>query len=230
MGVRFTAHGARITGYGTGRRVDACAYGALRLIGETYSPEQLMAKLLVDQPYYDSSGGGVAFSGGEPTLYLHFIDRMLDLRAQASVHTNLETSGTFSYESSESILRKFDLIYFDLKILDAGLHRRHLGGGYAAIAQNAAQPAKAGFPVEFRLPLIPGYTDTNANVEQVIERLGELGKNAVHLLEYHNMGETKIDVIAGKQPKLGLARYSDEDFDPVARTFERRGIVILNRN
>jgi pyruvate formate lyase activating enzyme len=84
--------------------------------------------------------------------------------------------------------------------------------------------------VEFRLPLIPGYTDTNANIEQVIERLGELGKNALHLLEYHNMGETKIDVIAGKQPKLGLARYSDEDFDHVARTFERRGIEILNRH
>ena len=213
-----------------GRCVEACAYGALRLIGETFTPEQLMARLLVDQPYYESSGGGVTFSGGEPTLHLHFLDRVLDLCSQASVHTNLETSGTFSFERSESVLRKFDLIYFDFKILDPELHRDHLGGGYAAITQNAEHLVRSEFPVEFRLPLIPGHTDTNANIERVIERLEHLGQNAVHLLRYHNMGETKIDIIAGKQPKLGLARYSDENFETAARTFERRGVEILNRH
>jgi pyruvate formate lyase activating enzyme len=84
--------------------------------------------------------------------------------------------------------------------------------------------------VEFRLPLIPGYTDTDANIDQVIERLCELGKDAIHLLEYHHMGETKIDVIAGKQPKLGLARISDEEFKGVARSFEERGVEVLNRH
>ena len=211
-----------------GRCVDACAYGALRLIGETYTPEQLFAKLLVDRPYYESSGGGVTFSGGEPTLHASFIDEVLDLCARESIRTNLETSGTFSFDRLESLLRKLDLIYFDLKILDSELHRNHLGGGYETITRNASHLVEGGFPVEFRFPLIPGYTDTEANIEQVIERLEVLGKSAIHLLEYHNMGETKIDIIQGKQPRLGLARYSDEAFANVVQNFEDRGIEVLN--
>jgi len=213
-----------------GRCVAACAYDALRLIGEVYSPEQLMKKLLVDRPYYERSGGGVTFSGGEPTLHLDFLDRVLDLCRRESIHTNLETAGTFSFERWKSVLRKFDLIYFDLKILDRGLHRRHLGGGYETIADNARILVEEGFPVEFRLPLVPGYTDTQANIERVVARLGSLGKREVHLLSYHNMGETKIDIIAGKQPKLGLDRCSDEIFDRVVERFEERGIEVLNRH
>jgi pyruvate formate lyase activating enzyme len=82
--------------------------------------------------------------------------------------------------------------------------------------------------VEFRLPLIPGYTDTRANIERVIERLATLKKNAIHLLEYHSMGETKIDIIQGKQPKLGLPSYSDPAFDSVVKRFEAHGIEVLN--
>jgi pyruvate formate lyase activating enzyme len=74
--------------------------------------------MLVDRPYYERSGGGVTFSGGEPMLHLDFLDRVLDLCGRESIHTNLETAGTFSFERWKSVLRKFDLIYFDLEILD----------------------------------------------------------------------------------------------------------------
>lgn len=211
-----------------GRCVDACAYAALELIGENLSPEQLMARLLVDRPYYESSGGGVTFTGGEPTLHPHFMKRVLELCVEAGVHTNLETSGTFAWAKWESTLRMLDLIYFDLKIMDPELHERHLGGGHATIMDNAAKLAAHGFPVEFRMPLVHDYTDTPANVEAVIDLLGELGQKAIHLLAYHNMGETKIDIIAGRQPKLGLSPYSDERLRALRETFESRGIKVLN--
>lgn len=162
--------------------------------------------MLVDRPYYERSGGGVTFSGGEPMLHLDFLDRVLDLCGRESIRTNLETTGTFSFERWKSVLRKFDLIYFELEILDRELHRRHLGGGCDTIADNAKILVEEGFLVEFRSPLVPGYTDTEANIERVVERLGRLGKRTVHLLSYHNMGETKIDIIAEKQSKLGLDR------------------------
>jgi pyruvate formate lyase activating enzyme len=208
--------------------IDVCAYDALRLIGEEHTPEQLLAKILTDRVYYETSGGGVTFSGGEPTLYPQFIDAMLDLCIADSIHTNLETAGTFSFELWKPILRKLDLMYFDLKILDEALHARHVGRGYPTIARNAALLVEHGFPVEFRLPLIPGYTDTRANIERAIELLERLGGLGVHLLAYHNMGEAKIDIIQGRQPKLGLARYSEEKLQAVRVTFEDRGIAVLN--
>lgn len=213
-----------------GRCVDACPQEALKLIGQLHTPEQLMEKLLVDLPYYESSGGGVTFSGGEPTLHPQFLQRVLTLCGEHSIHTNLETAGVFSWEKWESTLRMLDLIYFDLKLLDSSLHESHLGPGHATIMKNAAMLAEHGFPVEFRMPLVPGYTDTPENVAAAIALLESLGKSTIHLLAYHNMGETKIDIIEGKQPKLGLERYSEERFDEMVALFEARGVEVVNQH
>ncbi|MAE97007.1 MAG: glycyl-radical enzyme activating protein [Deltaproteobacteria bacterium] len=213
-----------------GACVSACAHAALRLIGESYTPERLVEELMADRPYYESSGGGVTFSGGEPALYPRFLDRVLDLCREQAIHTNLETAGLFSFELCEGMLRKLDLLYFDLKLLDPALHARHLGGGYPRIADNAERLVGGGFPVEFRLPLVPGFTDTPLHLERVTERLRGLGRSGVHLLAYHNMGEAKIDIIRGSQPRLGLDRYPQEKLAAAAAHFERGGIEVLNRS
>jgi len=207
--------------------VDACPYGALKLIGENLTPRQLMARIMVDMPYYESSGGGVTFTGGEPTLHPSFMRRMLELCAEAGVHTNLETAGTFSWEKWEQTLGMLDLIYFDLKILDADLHERHLGGGYSRIMKNAENLTRKGFPVEFRMAMVPGHTDTPGNIAAAIELVKKFGHDAIHLLAYHNMGEAKIDIIKGTQPKLGLARYSDEAWHDLVEAFEVQGIEVV---
>jgi pyruvate formate lyase activating enzyme len=209
------------------RCIDACAYEALRLIGEDMTPQQLMERLEVDRPYYDSSGGGVTFTGGEPTIHHRFLDDVLERCNESGIHTNLETSGTFSWAKWSETLRRLDLIYFDLKILDPDLHERHLGSGFDRIMVNAAKLVADGYPVEFRMALIPGFTDTPDNIDAVVGLLHALGRPSIHLLPYHNMGEVKIDIIQGSQPKLGLDRYSDDRFDEMRRIFETRGVEVL---
>jgi len=98
------------------------------------------------------------------------------------------------------------------------------------ILRNAEYLAKTRFPVEFRMPLVPGYTDTEENIDAAIELLKSIGHQRLHLLEYHNMGEVKIDIIQGKQPKLGLSRCTDESLATIARRFEDAGIEIANTN
>jgi pyruvate formate lyase activating enzyme len=207
--------------------VDACAYEALRLIGAPITPQDLMEKLLVDRPYYDSSGGGVTFTGGEPTLHHRFLEDVLERCTDAGIHTNLETSGTFSWSKWSDTLSLLDLIYFDLKILDAQLHEQHLGSGYDRIMENAAKLVADGYPVEFRMALIPGFTDTPANIDAVTDFLHDVGRESIHLLAYHNMGEAKIDIIQGRQPKLGLEQYSDDRLHELHRSFEERGIEVF---
>jgi len=209
--------------------VESCAYSALRLIGERLTPEALMERVLPDKAYFDG-GGGVTLSGGEPTLYPKFLDRFVDLCAQSGIHTGIETAGRFSLEKCLPILKKIDLIYFDLKILDPVRHEQAVGKGLETILSNAEYLAKNGFPVEFRMPLVPGYTDTEENIDAAAVFLKSIGHPRLHLLEYHNMGEVKIDIIQGKQPKLGLNRYTDETLTGIAHRFEKAGIEIANRN
>lgn len=210
-----------------GKCLEACATGALRLIGESCTPEELVARLIADRAYFDSSGGGVTFTGGEPTLRPRFLTQVLQLCSDAGIHTNIETSGSFSWSSLESALSLCDLIYFDLKILDGDLHRRHVGEGLSEILDNAKRLATGGFPVEFRMPVVAGYTDTPANVAAVIELLHTLGRPQLHLLNYHNMGEAKITIIDGEQPTLGLATYPSESLSELSAKFESHGIEVV---
>ena len=208
--------------------VEACPEGALKPIGEQLTPDRLLERILADSAYYDSSGGGVTLSGGEPTLYPKFVDRLLDLCRERNVHAAIETCGTFSYDRWRAILRKLDLIYFDLKIMDEARHREATGRGNRTILANARSLVADGFPVEFRLALVPGYTDTPENLEAIADFLASLNQSRLHLLAYHNMGEAKIGIIYGPQKKLGLANYAPERLLQVAAWFERRGIAAFH--
>ena len=207
--------------------IDACPHEALQLIGEELGPEDLFEQLLADEAYFESSGGGITFSGGEPTLYPDFISKMLDLCERRGIHTTLETCGTFSQKRWVAILPKLDLIYFDLKVMDDARHKQATGLGNRRILENARFLAVNKYPVEFRLPLVPGYTDDFENLEAVAAFLETLGRHELHLLGYHRMGEAKIDIIHGNQKKLGLESYSKEKLAEIGNWFEQKGIAPL---
>lgn len=209
------------------RCVDACAHGALKPVGTPIRPEELMEEVLKDRSYYDASGGGVTFSGGEPTLYPRFMERMLDLCRGAGVHTVLETCGTFSFTRWQSLLRQFDLIYFDLKIMDPRQHRAATGADNQRIVRNAEQLVQQGYPVEFRLPLVESYTDGLDNRAAVAAFLLRLRQPCLHLLGYHPMGESKIAQIQGPQKPLGLQTYAPERLQAMRRWFEQQGVQVL---
>ncbi len=205
--------------------VDVCAYGALKLVGEKLTPGQLLDRVLTDKPYFDH-GGGVTLTGGEPTLYPKFVEQFADLCKQERLHINIETSGRFSLDTWRPILGKMDLIYFDLKIFDPQSFRDNIGDGLVQIMENASYLATHGFPVEFRLALIPGYTDTQENLEATSRFLRSVAIDEIRLLEYHNMGEIKIDIIRGDHPKLRLKKYAAEELLAVQEIFERAGINV----
>ncbi len=205
--------------------VAACPHKALRPIGEYLDPAQLFERLLADEAYYVSSGGGVTFSGGEPTLHPAFMDAVLDLCLARGIHTAIETCGTFAYERWRAIFPKLDLIYFDLKIMDDTRHKAATGLGNARVLENAKRLVADGLAVEFRLALVPGYTDTLENLEIIAGFLKSQGQGQIHLLSYHNMGETKIDIIQGPQKKQGLETYPKARLAEVAKWFEAQGIA-----
>lgn len=205
---------------------DACAYDALKMIGEYMTPVQLFEKILADHAYYKESLGGVTFTGGEPTLYPRFIDQVVDLCIAENIHTNLETAGLFSFEKWQPILKKLDLIYFDLKLIDPDQFASHIGSGYDGVMCNARLLKEQHFPVEYRLPLVPGITDGDDNIDAISEFLLSMNVRDIHLLDYHKMGEAKIDVINGKQKKLGLDNYTAEAREQVGNRLFANGMRV----
>lgn len=208
--------------------VEACAFDALKVMGERMAPSQLMRVLEKDQAYFQNSDGGVTFSGGEPTLYPKFMDEILDLCHQQGMHTTMETCGSFSFKRWQKLLRKLNLIYFDLKVMGDEKHQQVTGSQNTKILDNASRLVTDGYPVEFRLTLVPGYTDDEENLQAIRAFLNAQKISKLHLLGYHNMGECKIDLINGTQKKLGLANYLPAQFEKIKSRFETAGIEVVN--
>lgn len=176
-----------------GKCRDACPTGAMEIIGRSFTPEALVGELLKDQAFYQTSGGGITFSGGEPMMQTDFLSQILPRCREAGVHVALDTSGAVSWERYERILSWVDLILFDLKLMDGERHQRATGLSNAIILENARRLAAAGKPMWIRTPVIPGYTDDPENIQSIG---GFIRKTLTtvqrwDLLAYTNLGKPK---------------------------------------
>jgi pyruvate formate lyase activating enzyme len=191
-----------------GTCVESCPPGALRVVGTAYAVDALVALLLQDEPFYRNSGGGVTFSGGEPTLHLAYLVEVAAALKAHNVHLLLETCGLYRAEPFETnLLPRLDMIYFDLKLADPAIHRRFTGQDNSVILGNLGRLVeRVPDRLLVRLPLVPGITDTEANLKGVATVLKELGVNRLALLPYNPLW---LD----KRKELGLsADYTHDRF------------------
>lgn len=211
---------------GCGICVQACPTGSYKMVGKSYTAEEVFVQIKKDIPYYGDTGG-VTFSGGEATIQIKFLDEVIDLCVENKIHTNIETNGLFSYRRLESTLRKLDLIYFDLKIFDNKVHKQYTGVSNRLILANAHRLKLANFRVEYRIPLIPSITDTEDNLNRFADFLLDIGETKVWLLKYHNLYESKLDSLGRSNEKLGFSSYSDSQLNYARELVEAKGLEVL---
>lgn len=180
------------------RCVEVCPTGALEILGQTMTVDDVLRKVMQDFAFYKRSGGGVTFSGGEPLSQDRFLLTLLGALKAESIHTAIETTGYQRWERFARILEKVDLVYYDLKIIDPREHKRLLGVSNGLILENAKrmmerQPGK----VVFRMPAIPGYTDSEINLKGIVGFLKAVGYSpgALEIIPYHRFGESKYDLL-----------------------------------
>ena len=212
---------------GCGKCVDACASQALKLIGKEYTVDEVMTEILRDVDYYKTSGGGVTFSGGEPTLHHDFLFELLKRCKAEGLHTTIETNGYFSWDKFELLLPYLDLIYFDVKIINPDDNKALIAGNSKRITGNMIQLTMLDAPVEFRVPLIPGFTASEKNLKDIITVLNACGVTSVHLLPYHSMGEYKAKKIESHLQPLNLNPFSADDLKRLQTKFEHEEISTL---
>ena len=178
----------------------ACARvsrGALRVpgkLGRIATVDELVREIMKDVIFYDSSGGGVTFSGGEPLLQPDFLLTLLKECKEKEIHTAVDTCGFVRWETLSMIVPYTDLILYDLKCIDAGLHFELTGRRNEIILENLIHLYNTDTSVTVRFPLIPGINDNN-EIIAMGEFLSSLGgkdmARRVDILPYHKMGADK---------------------------------------
>jgi pyruvate formate lyase activating enzyme len=202
--------------------VEACPSGALTMAGRHVGLDELEQELLRDEPFYRHSGGGVTWSGGEPTVHLDFLSEISVRLRQRSIHQNLETCGLYRREKfEETVLPNLDLVYFDLKFVDPALHERYTGKPSDAILANLASLlARPVVPVRVRIPLVPDVTATDENLSALAGHLRGLGVSRVELLEYNPLWHDKAESLGQEITYSRRTFLTPDEKDLARRCFE----------
>lgn len=188
---------------------DACNHGALRITGEKYSVEKLVSIIKKDIEFYNNSGGGVTFSGGEPLSQPKFLKELLKDCKENNIHTAIETCGYANKTVFKEIIPYTDLFLFDLKIIDNISHLKHTGKPNDIILSNLEFVSKSGKKVIIRVPLVSGINDNSENIEAIIGIAKKLNIKNIHIEPYHSLGEDKYQEF-GMKPKLSEVRLFDQ--------------------
>jgi pyruvate formate lyase activating enzyme len=186
-----------------GKCAEACMPGAREMIGRMISVEQLLMEIERDVPFYDQSGGGVTFTGGEPLQQMEFLRQVLQACKNLHLHTTVDTSGYTSAENLLSILPLVDLFLYDVKLMDAEKHARYTSVSNPKILSNLQKISRQGASIIVRIPLIPGINDDDNNLNQIGAFLASLPQLVgVELMPYHEIGVAKYQGL-GMTYKLG---------------------------
>ncbi len=172
-------------------------------------PGEVLAQVLRDREYFETSGGGLTVSGGEPLLQPAFVRELLGRAMAEGLHTCLQTAGEVSREALAGVLEVVDLFQFDVKHLDPARHEALTGRRNERLLANLEWLLGQGRAVEVRLPLVPGYNDAPEHLERVGAFLRARGVGALHVLPYQRTYLPKYE-------RLGLAARCAEVVPPAS--------------
>jgi len=194
-----------------GACADICLRGALEMAGRTVTVAEVMQEVLRDVVYYDESGGGATFSGGEPLFQPDFLLALLRECKDREITTVVDTSGQTQQHVVESVAGLVDQFLYDLKLMDSDRHRQFTGVPNEQILNNLGWLSRHECDVIVRLPLFPGINDDVDNLEALGLFLSSLGnRQPVDILPYHRTGVEKY-VRLGRGYRLPDARPPGED-------------------
>lgn len=191
-----------------GRCVEACVSGALALRGYPMRAREVVERARRLRPFFAHSGGGVTLTGGEVTMQPDFAEAVLAGCRAAGIHTALETTGACSWPVLERLAAHADLLLYDLKLMDDSAHRRWVGASNRQILENAAR--LAGYNVQVRVPLIPGITDTGANLGAILGFMRDVGLRSIALLPYNAAAGAKYEWLGQPYEVEGTTQSPEE--------------------
>lgn len=210
-----------------GRCVNACTAEAQTWIGRMETAERVFQELLRDRAFYETTGGGVTFSGGDPLAQPEFLFALARLCRRGGIHTAIETSGYAPPEVMDRAIALIDRFLFDFKCMDPERHRALTGIENTGILRNFERIVAAGCDVRVRYPVIGGYNDDWENVQRLASYLTAHAPGCgIDLLPYHALGVSKYERLKMAYPAAAAHTPSKEQLCRMREYLESAGFPV----
>lgn len=213
---------------GSGRCAEICPGEARILMGKHVTAGDVFEKVNADTVFYETSGGGVTLSGGDPVGQPDFSAGILKLCRQAGIHTAIDTCGFAGWKIFERILTYVDLVLYDFKHFDDTKHKEYTGVSNKLILENAKRiHHDLHIPLRARIPVIPGYNDSPENIEAAAKFIAEQLDTTitVHLVPYHRMGEGKYENLEQERIDFTSTPPDEKHLQELQQIFQTFGLV-----
>ena len=171
-----------------------CYNDAKEICGREYTEKEVFDEIIKDKSYYETSGGGVTFSGGECMLQIDFLCEILKKCKENGIHTAVDAAGNVAWESFEKIMPYTDLFLYDVKCFSESLHIEGTGVSNRLILDNLVK-LSGKKEIIVRIPVIPGFNTSDVEIEKISDFLQSISLKKIELLPYHKMGEHKYSAL-----------------------------------
>ncbi|MFW6286758.1 MAG: glycyl-radical enzyme activating protein, partial [Candidatus Sumerlaeota bacterium] len=213
-----------------GQCAGECYAEALELVGKEMTVEEVMDQVGRDASYYETSGGGMTLSGGEPTLQVDFSEALLKASREEGFNNCVETCGQCEWSRLERLLPLTEWFLYDWKESDPDRHREYTGVDNVLIRENLEKLNQAGADIVLRCVMIPGLNDRDDHFDTIAELQTSLERvRGVELMPYHNLGESKLTRFdldaAGRADSKSPEKETVEGWIQALRD---RGATVLN--
>lgn len=189
-----------------------CHNGAKEICGKQYTVDELFANIIKDKVFYDSSNGGVTFSGGECMLQIDFLKEILKKCKHAGIQTAVDTAGNLPWEYFEKIIPYTDLFLYDIKAISEELHEEGTGVSNKTILSNLSRlSADYDGDIIIRIPIIPDFNANYEEINKIADFLNTIKYKSVELLPYHQMSEHKYEALNMLHTNYPLPKKEDID-------------------
>ena len=208
------------------RKINGKTFKEQELIGKEMNTLELMKEINKDRVYYEESGGGVTFSGGEPLVQSTFLLEVLAACKKEGYHTTLDTSGHANGNVIEDVIKLCDLFLFDLKLMDDAIHLKYTGVSNKLSLKSLDMIINAGKDIIIRFPVIPGITDKEENISGIANHMKERNIQRIDLLPYHSMAKNKYQKLGRSYGLEELKQVQEERLNDIKQFFVADGFAV----
>jgi pyruvate formate lyase activating enzyme len=209
--------------------VETCGREARHVAGKTMTAAEVIAKIVRDVIFFDQSGGGVTFTGGEPLCQPEFLEALLRGCRERRIHTAIETCGAAPRETLLRAAALADLVLYDVKLINERRHRQYTGAGNRNVLENLRALTAAHRAVIVRVPVVPGINDSAEDRRELREFLVEAAPGQVELLPYHGTGAEKYRRLGREYRMEGTPTPGDAAMAQFTAELRAAGVAVKER-